>query len=333
LLTYFDFSRTHPTMLSRFFIARPLTSSSLMLARPAQFSAYARFSTATTVPVTEATAEQAQPTQTQQEGEAAKEETLTVPKNLVRYLIGLKGKNLKSLSDKSGGAKIVFTKEDNGQGEEIAKIIGDSNQLTQARQAIKDELEKIKAEMANSQTQRAEYMEEVIVDSQYVGVLIGKQGSVLKEMEVATGATIQFSNRDDSSQERTARIRGTHEQVQAAKKKISDRIYQVADEIRAGQRFDPRRKQAGPKSRQPAENAVKQVVEVPSECIGPIIGKGGKGLFRMQDDTGAKFEFAKQDHRDGAREVTIFGSEDQIRAACDLLQERVRQVIERNAAA
>ena len=84
------------------------------------------------------------------------------------------------------------------------------------------------------------------------------------------------------------------------------------------------------RKREPSPNDVKQVVEVPSECVGSLIGKGGKSLFQMQDQTGAKFEFARDDHRDGAREVTIFGNEEQIRAACDLIQKRVRQVLERN---
>jgi far upstream element-binding protein len=273
------------------------------------------------------------------------EETINVPKSMVRFLIGIKGRNLAALAERSGGAKILFTKQETPQGEEIAKIIGDSNQIAQMRELIKEDLEKLKNDPNVSTAQHAkhddDYMEEVIVDSQYVGFLIGKQGTILKEMENSTGAKIQYSARDDSAQERTARIRGTPSQVQAAKKMISDKIYSTADEMRSGKRFDGadrrggnRQQQGGrgPRSRDPSPTDVKQVVEVPSECVGPLIGKGGKSLFQMQDQTGAKFNFAKDDHREGAREVTIFGSEDQIKSACDLIQQRVRQVLERNEA-
>ena len=284
------------------------------------------------------------------------EETMNVPKNLVRYLIGFRGRTLASLSERSGGARLLFTKEETPNGEEVAKITGDEQQVAKMKELVLKELETIKNDPKLQESEKArnepkaaaasgatgapkkknegDYIEEVIVDASYVGYLIGKEGAVLKEMETASGARIQYSNRDDQAVERTARIRGTHEQVQAAKKLISERLYSVAEELRSGKRGSgrpPRSNSAPRNSREPSASDVKQVVEVPSECVGALIGKGGRSLFQMQDKTGAKFNFAKDDHREGAREVTIYGSEDQIRAACDVLQQRVRQVLDRNA--
>jgi predicted PilT family ATPase len=331
-------------MLSLFLASRPLAARSMMVARSSTVMATSPISWFSTAPEGASPAEGG-------EGNTS-EETITVPKAMVRFLIGVKGRNLASLAERSGGAKILFTKEENAQGEEVAKIMGDPTQIAQMRQLIKDDLEKLKNDpMVNqSRPERSEggkggnYMEEVIIESQYVGFLIGKQGLVLKEMENVTGARIQYSTRDDTSQERTARILGSPAQVASAKKLITEKIYAMAADIRTrkpyegggdrrfgGDRGGFRGQERGPpRSRQGSPGDVKQVVEVPSECVGPLIGKGGKSLFHMQDSTGAKFEFAKEDHRDGAREVTIFGSEDQIKQACDLIQQRVQEVLERN---
>jgi len=336
--------------------SRPLVIRSSLVARlsASQGIGSSWFSTAAASADT-ASSSSAQSSTTGSSSSGLSEETIAVPKNMVRFLIGVRGRNLASLGERSGGAKILFTKQENEKGEEVAKISGDASQIAQMRELIREDLEKFKNDppppsqnspngKAASLNSDSDYMEEVIVDSQYVGILIGKQGAVLKEMEASTGAKIQYSNRDDTAQERTARIRGTPNQVQAAKKLISERIYSVAAELRTGRRFDERRGgrtqeggnfrgQGGSNfrgSREPSATDVKQVVEVPSECVGPLIGKGGKSLFQMQDQTGAKFNFAKEDHREGAREVTVFGNEEQIRQALDLIQKRVRQVLERN---
>jgi len=323
-------------MLSLILSSRSLVSrSSQFIARPSiQFSAplvanaSSWFSTAATTPNADAS----------QQSPSPSEETIHVPKNMVRFLIGIKGKNLAALTERSGGGKILFTKQETPQGEEIAKLLGDASQIAQMRQLIKEDMDKLKTDPAASTVVQkpaadTDYMEEVIVDSQYVGLLIGKLGATLKEMEGSTGAKIQYSTRDDSAQERTARIRGTVHQVTAAKKLISDKIYSIADDMRSGKRFEERRTAsrpaAAPRTRASSPTDVKQVVEVPSECVGHLIGKGGKHLFQMQDQTGAKFNFAKEDHREGAREVTIFGTEEQVRNACDAIQQKVRLALER----
>jgi far upstream element-binding protein len=278
------------------------------------------------------------------------EDTITVPRQFVRFLIGLKGAKLREFSEKSGGGRVNFSKQVTSGGDESASIVGTQEQVTKLKEMLHAEVERMKKEglpqpktateggfsgrSASASGGSGDYMEEVIVDAQYVGLLIGKQGTVLKEMESQSGAGIQYSGRDDDQKERTARIRGTPEQVQAAKKLISERIYEIVDDMRNKGRVPSRRDGSQPRNfrqrgAQSGEAEAKQVVEVPTECVGALIGKGGKSLFEMQDRTGAKFTFAKDDHREGAREVVIVGSEEQIRLACDMVQKRVRQILEK----
>lgn len=283
-----------------------------------------------------------------------------MPKQLVRFLIGHRGTNLRNILQKVGGGKITFKSKGESTTEEIALLAGDAAQVAELKKLLPEELEKAKvmAEEAaknpkpetskepqkprvprdnfgagassNASGDNGNYVEEVIVDRIYVGQLIGAKGVVTKEMEKISGAKISYSDWEEEGKERSARIRGTPAQVQAAKKLITDKIYAIAKDMRGG----PRRSSTGERSErperfQPSPNDVKQVVEVPSEVVGFLIGKGGKGIHDIQDRTKTRLDFAREDHRDGAREVTIYGSEQNVQKACDIIQERVKERYER----
>jgi heterogeneous nuclear rnp K-like protein 2 len=269
---------------------------------------------------------------------AQSDDTIVVPKNLVKFLIGVRGRNLQSLTERSGGAQVYFNKEELN-GEEVAKILGDARQVAEMKKLIQEDLAKFKSEYSedvinsNQQVSRpGELVEEVVVESAVVAGLIGKQGTTLREMQSETGASIQYSVRDDHSTTRTARIRGTPAQVSAAKKLIQSRINDLNENRMRNMGGDYERRDDSPRpSRRSSSFAgdSKQVVEVPSDIVGSLIGKGGKNLFSLQDASGARVDFAREDHRDGAREVTISGTEQQIKEACNLLQNRVQAIIDR----
>lgn len=267
---------------------------------------------------------------------------ISVPKNFVRFIIGPKGVNAQKLTEASGGARLKFQKEvaANGQ-DEIGRIFGTAEQVAEMKRLIEEDLAKLEADppaaSPASSNKAAEYVEEIVVDAQYVGFLIGKAGTLLKEMEASSGARIRYSDADSSKSDRTARLTGSYEQVQDVKKQISDKLFERQEEHRTNperfSRFGNNNNNSGSRERRPRfnESDVKQVVEVPSDIVGALIGKGGLALHRMQDDTGAKFDFAKEETRQGVKEVTIYGREEQIQNACDLLQSRVQEINSRNS--
>ncbi|KAH9253221.1 hypothetical protein BASA81_008903 [Batrachochytrium salamandrivorans] len=263
---------------------------------------------------------------------------ISVPKNFVRFIIGPKGANAQKLTEASGGATLKFQKEVAANGkDEIGRIFGTAEQVAEMKRLIEEDLAKLESDpLASSSKSGGDYVEEIVVDAQYVGFLIGKAGALLKEMEASSGARVRYSDADFSKSDRTARLTGTYEQVQDVKKQISDKLFERQEEHRTNperfSRFAGNNNNAS-KERRPrfSESDLKQVVEVPSDIVGALIGKGGLALHRMQDDTGAKFDFAKDETRHGVKEVTIYGREEQIQNACDLLQSRVQEINSRNS--
>jgi len=289
-----------------------------------------------------------------------------VPKNTVKFLIGFKGTNLRKLINQADGGMIKFVQDVGNEHEEEAKIMGNERQVTELKKLLLEEVERAKVEAAKPPAERparterppqqqqrefrsprseggGDYVEEVIVDSYYVGALIGKGGSALKEMVQQSGAWINYSDRENGSSERTARIRGTPDQVKAAKQLITEKVHAIAQEAQqqGGNRLPQRRMMGGggrdrdrrsldqdqPRrnAREPSPNDVKQVVEVPSETVGYLIGSKGNVLFSIQNETSTRIDFAKQDHREGAREVTIVGSDEGVQRACEIIQTRVKE--------
>lgn len=308
-------------MLSRVFISSARSSTRMAMVN----TTFSMFSTdSTTTPSSE-----------------EQEVQINVPKNFVRFIIGPKGANAQKLTEASGGARLKFQKEVSADGnDEIGRIFGTAEQVAEMKRLVEEDLAKLARDPPASGNQAAkhgDYVEEIIVDAQYVGFLIGKGGSLLKEMEQSSGARIRYSDAEGNKPDRTARLSGSYEQVQAVKKQISDKLFERQEEHRTnpdrfsrfGGRGDGQKRE--PRTPRFSETDCKQIVEVPSDIVGALIGKGGLALHRMQDDTGAKFDFGKDESRPGVKEVTVYGHEDQIQNACDLLQSRVQEINSRNS--
>ena len=253
-----------------------------------------------------------------------KEETFKVPKGAVRYIIGPRGANLKRILDVTGGNIGFTSKDDNGQ--EIANLQGTSEQIEALKVSLKEQIEKWQntgsSNVSSGSGPTQDYMEEVIVDAPITGYLIGKGGTTLRNIERESGAKIQFDFPNPKSNERSAKIRGTHAAVQKAKKLISEKVVEVASKS-AG-------RSPGPRKSQPDD--ITQIVDVPSDTVSFLIGKKGKSLFWMQDQTGAAIDFGRDDVRPGVREVQVVGSKSQVEAACNEIKKRIEDFLQRKQA-
>jgi len=75
----------------------------------------------------------------------------------------------------------------------------------------------------------------------------------------------------------------------------------------------------------PSANAI--IVEVPNECVGLIIGKGGETIRQLQQDSGAKIQVAKKEAPNKrARYVFVDGPQDRYEKAKKLIENIVNEV-------
>jgi len=144
----------------------------------------------------------------------------------------------------------------------------------------------------------------------YVGLVIGKGGEKIKELQHQSGATIILS-RDilPGASEREATITGTEEQMRAA--------WQLIDVICKERTQDVISRQ----------NEMKKDVVIPSQKVGLIIGRGGATIKEMKQISGAFIQVSQRDPNNPSPTATITisaKSQQSLDTASKLIEERLK---------
>ncbi|PKU60671.1 far upstream element-binding protein 2 isoform X1 [Dendrobium catenatum] len=164
---------------------------------------------------------------------------IEVPNNKVGILIGKSGETIRFLQLNSG-ASIQITKDaDVGQlsSTRPVELTGTPENINKAEQLIKNVIAEADAGGSPSLVARGfstsqpdSEQIEIQIPNGKVGVIIGKGGGTIKNMQTKTGARIQLIPQHlpegDSSRERTVRITGNKKQIESAKELIKDVINQ-----------------------------------------------------------------------------------------------------------
>ncbi|KAL3854394.1 hypothetical protein ACJMK2_013665 [Sinanodonta woodiana] len=144
---------------------------------------------------------------------------------------------------------------------------------------------------------------ELKIPRKLAGVVIGRQGQKIKELQETSGARINF--KDDNGkedEERTIQIRGTSESAQTAecliRKIIADQPVKITTEM-----------------------------HVPAKCIGRIIGRNGESVRQISRSSNTKIyiDRTRDGYRDGPRPITITGSLENIEIAKGMINELVEE--------
>ncbi|KAI0496190.1 hypothetical protein KFK09_022497 [Dendrobium nobile] len=165
---------------------------------------------------------------------------IEVPNNKVGILIGKSGETIRFLQINSG-ASIQITKDaDVGQlsSTRPVELTGTPENINKAEQLIKNVIAEADAGGSPSLVARGfstsqpdSEQIEIQIPNGKVGVIIGKGGGTIKNMQTKTGARIQLIPQHlpegDSSRERTVRITGNKKQIESAKEMIKDVINQI----------------------------------------------------------------------------------------------------------
>ncbi|KAM0946455.1 putative K domain-containing protein [Dioscorea sansibarensis] len=164
------------------------------------------------------------------------------------------------------------------------------------------------------------------VPSNKVGVLIGKSGETIKNLQINSGAKIQITrdaDADPRSATRPVELIGKLEDINRAERLIKA----VIAEADAG--GSPSLVARGFDTTQTGAEQVE--IQVPNEKVGLVIGKGGETIKNLQTKSGARIQLIPQHLPEGdlskERTVRVTGNKRQIEVAKELIKDVLNQMV------
>lgn len=270
---------------------------------------------------------------------------MMIDQGYVGLIIGKGGDSLRRVENTSG-AKIQFLPESaTPKGERMCNLIGTRRQTDHARRMIDeivDENIALKGPIPNAkhQARTARRLEPqydntrllqeagtpdrtmmIMVPDKTVGLIIGRGGDNIKELQAKSKAKINIVPADQSiNGQRPINLIGDREQMDEAKRLI----YQIVADDEAG---IPVSRKPGPEALGPGSR--QEVLQVPQDAVGMIIGKGGENVRDMQTVSACGIKVSSQNNLE-YREITLTGTEATIAHAKHLINEKIEQSNERN---
>ncbi|PIN22352.1 K-homology type RNA binding protein [Handroanthus impetiginosus] len=167
---------------------------------------------------------------------------MEVPNDKVGVLIGKAGDTIRSLQDNSG-AKIQILRDADADPRAASRpleLVGTLASINKAEKLIKDVIAEADAGGSPSLVARGfstvqaasggEQLE-MQVPIEKVGLIIGKGGETIRNLQTRSGARIQLIQQSqsdgDQSRERTVRITGSKKQIETAREMIKDVMNQI----------------------------------------------------------------------------------------------------------
>ncbi|KAF0900798.1 hypothetical protein E2562_035295 [Oryza meyeriana var. granulata] len=167
------------------------------------------------------------------------------------------------------------------------------------------------------------------VPNNKVGVLIGKSGETIRNLQMNSGAKIQITKdaeADANAPTRSVELVGTLESIDKAEQLIKN----VIAEADAG--GSPALIARGFGSGQSGSEQFEMLV--PDNKVGLIIGKGGETIKSLQTRSGARIQLIPQHPPEGVtlteRTVRITGNKKQIEAAKEMIKQAMSQTFSRH---
>ncbi|KAJ1932373.1 Far upstream element-binding protein 3, partial [Linderina pennispora] len=217
-----------------------------------------------------------------------------------------------------------------------------------AKQAVLDTIERHVASKEQQQRrqpppQRFELQEEtvtVMVPSARVGLIIGKGGESIRNIQAMSGARVQVQqDADRNAPERPVHLIGTPEQIEIAQARIMEIVGGEQGSYRGFPQQDagygnrgyapppPQEQRFQPPPVQFQEPQTTENMEVPAEAVGIVIGRGGETIKYLQQASGARIQIIQgQDRSAPFKPVTISGSPGACQRARQMIEEKVASV-------
>ncbi|XP_017272322.1 far upstream element-binding protein 2 isoform X2 [Kryptolebias marmoratus] len=270
-------------------------------------------------------------------GQSGSMQEIIIPAGKAGLIIGKGGETIKQLQERAGVKMILI--QDASQPSNIDKplrIIGDPYKVQQAKEMVNEILRERDHAGFGDRNEYGSRMGgggiEIAVPRQSVGVVIGRNGEMIKKIQSDAGVKIQFKPDDGTSPEKIAHIMGPPDQCQHAASIITDLLQSIRAREEGGQGGPPgagmppggRGRGGGQGSWGPPGGEM--TFSIPAHKCGLVIGRGGENVKAINQQTGAFVEISRQLPPNGDPNFKLFiirGSPQQIDHAKQLIEEKI----------
>ncbi|NXB91567.1 FUBP3 protein, partial [Vidua chalybeata] len=259
---------------------------------------------------------------------------ILIPASKVGLVIGKGGETIKQLQERTGVKMIMIQDGPLPTGaDKPLRITGDAFKVQQAREMVLEIIrEKDQADFRGVRSDFSARMGggsiEVSVPRYAVGIVIGRNGEMIKKIQNDAGVRIQFKPDDGISAERVAQVMGLPDRCQHAAHIISELILTAQERDGFGNLAIARGRGRGRGDWSVGTPGGVQEITytVPADKCGLVIGKGGENIKSINQQSGAHVELQRNPPPNtdpGVRIFTIRGVPQQIELARHLIDEKV----------
>ncbi len=263
-------------------------------------------------------------------GSSPDRDTMVIDVAFVGLIIGRGGETLRRLENDTG-ARVQFVPDEARTAKfRTCHITGTSSQVRAARRALQFIInENLAAKTAQGKTHgtpsikttpsEGQISVQINVPDPTVGLVIGKGGDTIKDLQDRSGCHINIVDESQSSGGlRPVNLIGSDAAIKRAQKLIEEI---VNSDTNGKPRISVTSDVAG------SSVQVTEVISVPMDSVGMIIGKGGETVKEMQHNTQCKINVSSQySPSDPTRDITLSGSPETIRRAKEAIQEKIEAV-------
>lgn len=268
-------------------------------------------------------------------------EDIRVPDNMVGLIIGRGGEQITRLQSETG-CKIQMAPESGGLPERLCTLTGSREAVNRAKELVlsivnqRSRTEGISDMSGNSGGMMGHPgFVEIMIPGPKVGLIIGKGGETIKQLQEKSGAKMVVIQEGPSQeQEKPLRITGDPQKVEYAKQLVYELIAEkemqmfhrgVRGSDRSGNYSNDNNFNHGSGTTDGVE------VLVPRAAVGVVIGKGGDMIKKIQAETGARVQF-QQGREDGPgdRKCIVSGKHQAVEQVRQRIQELIDSVMRRD---
>ncbi|XP_059475011.1 far upstream element-binding protein 3 isoform X3 [Neocloeon triangulifer] len=283
-------------------------------------------------------------------------EDIRVPDKMVGLIIGRGGEQITRLQNEAG-CKIQMASDSHGMNDRVCTITGTRDAITRARDMImgiinqrgtkEGELPGFDAFESRGGGSSGSGGEgrgggggghmgggqnsvEMMVPGNKVGLVIGKGGETIKQLQEKSGAKLVIiQDGPETEMEKALRITGDPQTIEYAKQLVYDLISDKEQQFNRGGGGGGGFR-GGPGGFGGGGGGDQTEVAVPKAAVGVVIGKGGDMIKKIQSETGARVQFHQgREDGPGDRRCILSGSPSQVAEAKQRIEELIDSVSQR----